>query len=321
VAGVLAGLLRNYDRGTELLHEALAYWRAIGDRREVAQTLSRLGSLAAVRGRLEDARAFLTEALHLRHELGDQHGIGMALTSLGVVAFYSGDHLEAECLSRQAIDTLRPLGERDAASRAALTLAMLAHERGEYDTALELLHRSLAVFHELGDRGEIAETLELIAGILAVVGQTDRAARLFGAAAGLVDAIGWVAPLATSRYRYREHVGLVRARLGEPAFSSVWKAGQALSVEDAIALAMSSVLPPPPSRRGTPSTSGTVPLTRREQEVVALVAAGRTNREIAQALVISERTAESHVSNALAKVGVSSRAQLAVWATEHRLNH
>jgi len=58
-------------------------------------------------------------------------------------------------------------------------------------------------------------------------------------------------------------------------------------------------------------------LTRREQEVAALVARGRSNRAIADELVISERTVEKHVANILARLEVTSRAQLAVWAHEH----
>jgi non-specific serine/threonine protein kinase len=58
------------------------------------------------------------------------------------------------------------------------------------------------------------------------------------------------------------------------------------------------------------------PLTGRECEVAALVARGRTNREIATTLIISERTADAHVQNILNKLGFSSRAQIAAWAAE-----
>ena len=53
--------------------------------------------------------------------------------------------------------------------------------------------------------------------------------------------------------------------------------------------------------------------------VAALVAQGRTNREIADTLVVSERTAEAHVSNILGKLGFTTRAQIAVWAVEKGL--
>jgi DNA-binding NarL/FixJ family response regulator len=60
-------------------------------------------------------------------------------------------------------------------------------------------------------------------------------------------------------------------------------------------------------------------LTARECEVAALIAQGKTSREIAALLVVSERTAEVHVSNILGKLGFTSRAQIAAWAVERRL--
>lgn len=60
-------------------------------------------------------------------------------------------------------------------------------------------------------------------------------------------------------------------------------------------------------------------LSAREREVAALVALGRSNREIAAALVVSERTAEAHVSNILGKLGFTTRVQIAAWAFEKGL--
>jgi DNA-binding NarL/FixJ family response regulator len=65
--------------------------------------------------------------------------------------------------------------------------------------------------------------------------------------------------------------------------------------------------------------SGFGGLTARERAVAALIAQGRSNREIAQALVVSERTVTTHVSNIFAKLGFTSRAQVATWAGEHGL--
>ena len=58
-------------------------------------------------------------------------------------------------------------------------------------------------------------------------------------------------------------------------------------------------------------------LTRREREVAHLVAEGRSNREIAEALVISEGTVEVHVKHILSKLGFRSRSQVATWVKEH----
>jgi non-specific serine/threonine protein kinase len=60
-------------------------------------------------------------------------------------------------------------------------------------------------------------------------------------------------------------------------------------------------------------------LTRREREVAAMIAAGKTNREIAETLVVSTRTVETHVENVLTRLGFSSRSQIAAWAVEKGL--
>ena len=59
------------------------------------------------------------------------------------------------------------------------------------------------------------------------------------------------------------------------------------------------------------------PLTDREREVLALVGQGASNKEIASSLFITERTARTHVSNILGKLGLASRTQAALWAVDH----
>lgn len=66
-----------------------------------------------------------------------------------------------------------------------------------------------------------------------------------------------------------------------------------------------------PSRSSADTSAS--PLTPREREVAVLVARGLTNRQIADELVIGERTAEAHVGNILGKLGFTSRAQIAAW--------
>lgn len=60
-------------------------------------------------------------------------------------------------------------------------------------------------------------------------------------------------------------------------------------------------------------------LTEREREVAVLIARGKSNRDIAQELFVSERTAATHVSNILNKLGLSSRVQIAAWAIDNGL--
>ena len=95
-----------------------------------------------------------------------------------------------------------------------------------------------------------------------------------------------------------------------------------MSLEEAIELALAPLDPTGPGGRAPdprPAVDGSSPLTPREQEVAELVARGQTNRQIAEALVISERTASTHVTNILNKLGFSSRTQVAAWVGEQGL--
>jgi DNA-binding NarL/FixJ family response regulator len=117
----------------------------------------------------------------------------------------------------------------------------------------------------------------------------------------------------------------VRAALDAGAAGYLLKDAEADDVADAIrTVAAGDVVLPPAvartlvaaSRRpAAPEPS----LTAREREVIGLVAAGHTNQQIATRLGVSERTARTHVSNILSKLGLSSRTQAALWAERNGL--
>jgi DNA-binding NarL/FixJ family response regulator len=103
--------------------------------------------------------------------------------------------------------------------------------------------------------------------------------------------------------------------LGSDKFEAACNAGQQLSIDQVVDLALS--IARPASSLAAPARH--MPLTAREREVAALVAEGLTNRQIAERLVISERTADNHMANILGKLGFDTRARVAVWAAEHGL--
>jgi DNA-binding NarL/FixJ family response regulator len=88
----------------------------------------------------------------------------------------------------------------------------------------------------------------------------------------------------------------------------------ALSLDQAIAESLVRL-----TRPGSVPANVADGLTRREREVATLIASGRTNKQIAQALVLSEGTAENYVQRLLGKLNFKNRAQVAVWALEHGL--
>jgi DNA-binding NarL/FixJ family response regulator len=142
-----------------------------------------------------------------------------------------------------------------------------------------------------------------------------RAATLLGAAEVLWTDIG---TSITAFGHYLDHHNAcerrIRAALGDTAFTGAFREGQVMTYQEAIAYALDER----PRPAGRPRHEPHAPLTRREREVAGLLADGLSNREIAAALVISPRTAESHVENILTKLGLTNRTQVAAWTARHR---
>jgi DNA-binding NarL/FixJ family response regulator len=111
--------------------------------------------------------------------------------------------------------------------------------------------------------------------------------------------------------------------LDEAAWEKAFMEGRAMELEEAVEYALSKEEETDPLTSPAPEepSAGQAPvaLTRREQEVAAMVAQGMSNRQIAQELFLSERTIENHVSKILRKLDLASRTEIAAWATEQRL--
>jgi non-specific serine/threonine protein kinase len=175
-----------------------------------------------------------------------------------------------------------------------------------------LLGESLILSQELGDHTIVPLNLESLATLAADQGELERAARLWGAAEALRTALGAPVPL-NRRERYGEAIASLRSRVGDAAFDAAWSAGRAMSGDAAIRYALTS------SVDAAREMESAGLLSPREREVAALIAAGLTSRDIARRLVISERTADAHADHIRAKLGLRSRTEIAVWATENGL--
>jgi predicted ATPase/DNA-binding CsgD family transcriptional regulator len=197
-------------------------------------------------------------------------------------------------------------------------LARLATERGEASQSAALRAEGVQVGEELGIRRDVAACLESQAVFFTPL-DSARAARLFGAAEALRDALG----LALTHEEHETDTSgraSAKATLGAAAFEEGLAEGRLLPLEEAVELSLTAPECSSACASETPSdrTIGAL-LTTREAEVVRLIGRGRSNREIADELVISQRTAEAHVTHVLNKLGVRSRAQVAIWAVERGL--
>lgn len=109
----------------------------------------------------------------------------------------------------------------------------------------------------------------------------------------------------------------VRAEIGTACYALGDSDGAELEA-DLAREAFSQLGAAPDAARLQPSGSANV-LSAREIQVIRLIAAGESNRQIAAALVISERTVERHVSNIFGKLGITSRAAATAYVYEHHL--
>ena len=193
-------------------------------------------------------------------------------------------------------------------------------ERGDAARARPYLREALALAREATAHEDTIAGLECRAGIALLEGDHELAATMVAAIEAACAATGVTQP-PPRRSEHERRLHALRETLGDAAFARAWEAGAHLSLEESATLALRET---PHDGEGQARTSAHTrasasPLTPREQEIAVLIAQGLSNREIAGRLVISTRTADTHVANILSRLGLSVRAQVAVWAAERGL--
>ena len=305
----------DWPRALRAYEESLALERQAGNAWGIAMSLTNLGALAGDQGDTARAVALLQESLGLLRELGDARGIASALHNLAAVTRDAGEWQRAANLHAESLALWRELGDRWGVAASLHDLARATSRLGDGRRAAGLLDESLALFAELGVRQGTAACLEGLAAVACAADRPMDAARLLGAAEALREAIG--APLPTrDRQDLARVVSLARNALHGAAFRDAWRTGRELSADETALVAQQ--LARELAAGATPAAAEAALLTEREGQVAGLVAEGLTNRQIALRLVISERTADRHVSNILGKLGLSTRAQVAAWSVAGR---
>jgi predicted ATPase/DNA-binding NarL/FixJ family response regulator len=238
------------------------------------------------------------------------------LINLANAAGLAGDEERAAACNRELAVLTQPASEYIRRAYCAYSLWALgaaAWRRGDLDRATELQRQSLRL--RRNDRIGATYNVEALAWIAASQHQYERAAVLLGAAAGLLRSIGTSLDGFQPMAGYQQNCEWqARQALAGAAFEAAYQRGLELPADDIIGYALEQRMPEKPQvRPSKPAVSDGAPLTPRELQVARLIADGRSNKEIAADLVISQRTAENHVEHILAKLGFTSRAQVAAW--------
>jgi non-specific serine/threonine protein kinase len=302
------------DRSKELLDVALAALAVEQNDFLIAQAWHVIGARHDWLGEYEQAAAALHHAIAHYRKTEYPFWLAQGLRSLGHEQFRLG---ELELAEQQFEDALAI--EQAAANDYGLglvlsDLAKVAQARGEYKRADSLFKESLALRWVLEDKVGIAGCLRGLGRVYAASGSLERAATVLGAADALSEAIGSLPP--PNRTEYDRAVGRLARSLGEVRMRDLWQAGAATPLQTIVNDLLTGE--PPGAECATGPCNGALPigLTPRELEVLHLICAGLSNREISERLFISERTAQTHVQHILDKLGVSTRTAAAMRATE-----
>jgi predicted ATPase/DNA-binding CsgD family transcriptional regulator len=314
VAGRLAVLQGEIDVGRPLLEEALTAATAAGDATWRAHALHGLALASAFWGEPAAAVPLLEEALALHREGTDPFGVPLALVQLATVHSTLGQSDQAMAYAEDCITLSEAASERWCAAMARWVEALVQWQLGRGYRARTYARDVLRLKEPFGDRMGMAMSVEVVAWAESEAGHLTEAARLLGAVEAALDSIG-ASLFGHLREDHDRCLAQTREALGETAFEQSFDDGSTMRFDDAVALALGRRTPAPST---TDAHGEEVRLTRRESEIADLVAEGLTNREIAERLVMAQRTAEGHVARILGKLNFTSRTQLASWVVAQR---
>lgn len=303
------------DHGERLLHEALAIWREMGDRKSVGVALAMLGMLAWMKGDREPAAALLIEARTLAEDVNFMNAYGMAISNQGFLALLAGDFEEGRRLCEASLAYHHSPSTAAILHLAQIGLALVAVAEGAWSTARATLRDLLD-----DTRFPLGMVLLLPVAAMVLAQQEDRmqAVRMLGRAfTHPVSITGWM-----ERWPRLENLrSTLQAQLGPEAYTLAWEQGTQLTFDAVRATLRAALRDDAPVSRPAAANEQPLPepLSERELEILALLAEGLSNREIAERLVLAVGTVKVHTRNIYGKLGVGNRTEAAAVARRMKL--
>jgi len=318
---------------------------------ERAWALVMIGILAALQGEIPDALAVLDEGIPMAEQLGqdltgargyghrtlacgfaglpaeaaaaasvastratligDEAGLVALDVEMSLLHLHNGDPYRAIEQSGQGLARFRPgSAERWMQGWLNFYTGLSQFLLGSLEESAATLRTALTMKHELGDSVGMAYCLETLGWVAAAWQRFDRAAWLLGAADTLWNRAGTRLSGDAQMEAVRQHaVAAATDALGPARYAALYGRGARDRLDHTVALATGD------SEVAADAGTSDDELTSRQRQIAALVADGLTNKEIAARLVISKRTVDAHIDHIFAKLGISSRTQLAARLT------
>ena len=306
------------DFSRSLVEESLAIGRRLGDRHLIAAAHSLIGVILMRKEEYRAAQSPLDEALMIERELGNLAGLAVRLTMRGSVAIHLDENEKAKELIEESLGIARKIEAKWIIAFCLARLGLIALRHGDQHKAEAFLLEGLGLAQGLGLRRWSQWYSVGLAEVARLRGMLKRAAILIGVSEGILSVVDAHYEPAT-RDEIDRITARVSAELDEESFERFRAEGRAMSLEQAMKYALEP-------EAGQISGADRVPqayqdgLTEREVEVLRLIAAGKSNQEIASQLVLSLRTVERHISNIYQKIGAhgkAARVSASTYAAKH----
>lgn len=312
LAARLASRQADHVTSRTIADQSVALAREVGDPELIAHTLNGAGMVYHSAGDLDVPGRLYDEALALLEGTTNRRLVIELQNQRGWLAIEQGSYAAALEILKGCVAFSKSEGDQTSTARFLESLANAQLGLGDRDGAAASWNESLSIYRDLNDPFGMIWCVGGLSLAAAASSDHERALRL----AAIVDRMSheWSLSALSFRIAQLDQASVTaRARLGPRKSDGVWNDGQKMNNPRALDYALGG----DGQRQQTVVDAG--PLSRREREVVAMVAAGMTNRQIAERLFIAERTAEGHVERIRNKLGVRSRTEVATWAVAHGL--
>jgi predicted ATPase/DNA-binding CsgD family transcriptional regulator len=302
---VMSGLRGESESVSELFAASITFYEQLDDRQGQARALAILGYWLASQGDCAGAAETLERALGLAEQSQDRYSAAFALLMAAMTASVMGNTALARTRAIRSMRLSIEIGDSRGTGYARCVLAECLINEGAPAEGLATLRACIGVFEAFVDRWGLLISAGSMALAHAALGDWAQAAFVLGVADSLSERIGGQ-PFRGVQAAIDAVAVKAVAELGAE-MTSQRQAGRTVGRGERIAAALAAAKETAPE--GLPQEQDV--LTPRENEITELIAAGLTNRQIAERLFIAQRTVDTHVGHILAKLGCSNRSQVA----------